>query len=203
MGLLSIALVVGPITLVNPEGVTEFQQHPWDDPRRFVVILAIVVAGSTGASYALARVRILRSTARYTPTVWTTTFEERPGFVRQVMVELTDRRQFQGTLLACTLDPSVEQQVAICAPIRRIDSGGQDLAQERMAFASSVVASISMVYTPDGFPPLEPPDRTLRARVTDSVRVGWSALGTEWHRSSRATSNLPATDRSTDATSGD
>jgi hypothetical protein len=182
VGLLSIALVVGPWTLIDPEGVRDVVREPAADLRQLVLLAAVLVGGSTAAAYTLARVQLAKSSRRYTPTVWTKTFDEyRPGFVRVAMVELTDGRAFQGTLLAFTLDPAVEQQVSISAPIRRVDTPEAEiLLQERMAFSGSQVSSISMQYAPDELPPEDFNARAPANRLIRTLRAAKVATLTEW-----------------------
>ena len=185
MGLVSIGLVVGPWVLLAPEGVRTFTAEPHADLRVLVYVVALLVFGSVGVAYCMAQIRLLRYRKRYTPTVWTKTFDEyRPGFVREVMVELADLRAYQGTLHAYTLDPSVEQQITISSPIKRVDGErDEELGQERMAFSGGQIRSVSLAYTPAGLDedgaPLE---RGWFKRLRETAAAAGQAAAEEWGR---------------------
>lgn len=172
-GLLAIGFVVVPWTLLSPDGVKDFLREPGEDPRRLAYVVALLVLGSGAAAYVMARGRIARLPSRYTPTVWTKTFDEfRAGYVREALVEVIGGRAYQGTLLAYTLDPAVEQQITLSESIWRVDGENPErLLPERMTFMGSQITSVSMQYTPDG------------AEADRAVERGWirKHRDTAWH----------------------
>lgn len=184
VGLVSVSLVVAPWMLVSPGGVKTFAAEPQSDLRFLVYIVALLVGGSVGAAYCMARIRLIRHTKRYTATVWTKTFDEyRPGFVREAMIELVDRRAYQGTLHAFTLDPAVDQQITISTPIARVDGKQPEgLGQERMTFSGHQIASVSLAYTPAGLDQAKIIERGWIERLRDTGSVGRQAAIAEWRR---------------------
>lgn len=184
MGLVSISIVIAPGVLLAPEKVRTFTAEPYADLRDLVYVTVVLVLGSLGAAYGMARIRLIRHRSRYTPTVWTKTFDEyRPGYVREVMVELVDLRAYQGTLHAYTLDPSVQQQITISSPIRRVDvKPNVELAQERMAFNGDQISSVSLTYTLAGLEEEDPLKRRLRTRLKEAAAAAGNAAKEEWQR---------------------
>lgn len=151
-GLASVSFVVVPILLAQPDATLDVLAQPREHVRVIVLLAILVVVGSCGAALVMARLVSWLRPPQFGQSVWAETFlPKKHGFIREVLVEVEGRRRFQGKLMHFTLDPTLEQQIVLGAPLYRVlrDGSKHQLLGDKLAFSGGHIVAVLLRYTPE------------------------------------------------------